>query len=160
MNRYEEGLKILEESCGNGKDNVIALSTIAMEPSADGTPFPYVRDVDAYYEDGVFYITTWAKSNKMQQIARNKEVAFVVHLEGISGNGIGENLGWVLDPKNAERRAKLRKAFSDWYDYANNEQDENCVILAIRFTRGRIFRDHGAVRYNMDFVNKLETVEE
>ncbi len=159
MNRYEEGLKLLEESCGNGKDNVIALSTIAMEPSADGIPFPYVRDVDAFYEDGVFYITTWAKSNKMQQIARNKEVAFVVHLEGISGNGIGENLGWVFDPKNAELRAKLRKAFSDWYDFANNEQDENCVILAIRFTRGRIFRDHGAVRYNMDFVNKIETVE-
>ncbi len=159
MNRYEEGLKILEESCGNGKDNVIALSTIAMEPSADGTPFPYARDVDAYYEDGVFYITTWAKSNKMQQIARNKEVAFVVHLEGISGNGIGENLGWVLDPKNAERRAKLRKAFSDWYDYANNEQNENCIILAIRLTRGMIFKDHGAVRYNLDFVNKLETEE-
>jgi general stress protein 26 len=159
MNRYEEGLKILEESCGNGKDNVIALSTIAMEPSADGTPFPYVRDVDAYYEDGVFYVTTWAKSNKMQQIARNKEVAFAVRLEGISGNGIGENLGWVLDPKNAERRATLRQAFSDWYDQANNEQDENCVILAIRITRGRIFKDHGAVRYTMDFVNKVETEE-
>ena len=159
MNRYEEGLKLLEESCGNGKDNVIALSTIAMEPSADGTPFPYVRDVDAYYEDGVFYVTTWAKSNKMQQIARNKEVAFAVRLEGISGNGIGENLGWVLDPKNAELRTKLRQAFSDWYDHANNEQDENCVILAIRITRGRIFKDHGAVRYNMDFVNKVETEE-
>ncbi|MBN1370920.1 MAG: hypothetical protein JW987_03090 [Anaerolineaceae bacterium] len=157
MNRYEEGLKLLEESCGNGKDNVIALSTIAMEPSADGTPFPYVRDVDAYYEDGVFYVTTWAKSNKIQQIARNKEVAFAVRLEGISGNGIGENLGWVLNPKNAELRAKLRQAFSDWYDQANNEQDENCVILAIRLTKGRIFRDHGAVRYNLDFVNKCET---
>ena len=159
MNRYEEGLKLLEETCGNGKDNVIALSTIAMEPSADGTPFPYVRDVDAYYEDGAFYVTTWAKSNKMQQIARNKEVAFAVRLEGISGNGIGENLGWVLDPKNAELRAKLRQAFSDWYDQANNEQDENCVILAIRLTQGRIFKDHGAVRYNMDFVNKVETEE-
>ncbi len=159
MNRYEEGLKLLDESCGNGRDNVIALSTIAMEPSADGTPFPYVRDVDAYYEDGVFYVTTWGKSNKMQQIARNKEVAFAVRLEGISGNGIGENLGWVLDPKNAGLRAKLRQAFSDWYDQANNEQDENCVILAIRLTKGRIFRDHGAVRYNMDFVNKIETGE-
>lgn len=52
---------------------------------------------------------------------------------------------------------KLRKAFADWYDYANNEQDENCVILAIRITRGTIFRSHGAVRYNMDFVNKVET---
>jgi general stress protein 26 len=159
MSRYEEGLKLLEESCGYGKDNIVALSTIAMEPSADGTPFPYVRDVDAYYEDGVFYVTTWAKSNKMQQIAQNKEVAFAVRLEGISGNGIGENLGWVLDPKNAELRAKLRKAFTDWYDQANNEKDENCVILAIRITRGTIFRDHGAVRYNMDFVNKLENEE-
>jgi general stress protein 26 len=159
MNRYEEGLRLIEESCGNGKDNVIALSTIAMESSADGTPYPYVREVDAYYEDGVFYVTTSAKSNKMQQIAQNKEVAFTVCFEGISGSGVGENLGWVLDPKNAEIRTKLRKAFIDWYDQANNEQDENCVILAIRITRGKIFRDHGAVRYNMDFVNKLEIEE-
>lgn len=93
----------------------------------------------------------------MRQIAQNKEVAFAVCFEGISGNGIGENLGWVLDPKNVEIRAKLRKAFIDWYDQANNEQDENCIILAIRITRCTIFRDHGAVRYNMDFVNKLET---
>lgn len=159
MSRYEEGLKLIEKSCGNGKDNVIALSTIAMEPSADGTPRSYVRDVDAYYEDGVFYVTTWAKSNKMQQIARNEEVAFSVCYEGISGNGIGENLGWVLDPRNAELRAKLRKVFADWYDQANNEQDKNCVILAIRITRATTFRDHGAVRYNMDFVNKVETEE-
>lgn len=160
MSRYEEGLKIIEESCGNGKDNVIALSTIAMEPSTDGTLCPYVRDVDAYYEEGVFYVTTWAKSNKMQHIAQNKEVAFSVCFEGIYGNGVGENIGWVLDPKNAELRTKLRKAFSNWYDQANNEQDENCVILAIRITRATIFKDHGAVHYNMDFVNKLETEEE
>ena len=157
MNRYEEGLKLMEEICGNGKDNVIALSTIVMDLSADETPFPCVREVDAYYEDGVFYITTWGKSNKMQQIAQNKKVAFAVCFEGISGNGIGENLGWVLEPKNAELRAKLRKVFSDWYDQANNEQDENCVILAIRITKATIFRDHGAVQYHMDFVNKLET---
>jgi len=155
--RYEKGLRLIEECCGNGKDNIIALSTIGTEPNAGGILFPYVRDVDAYYEDGVFYVTTWAKSQKMQQIAQHKEVAFAVRLEGISGHGIGENLGWVLEPKNAELRAKLRQAFADWYDHANNEQDENCVILAIRITRGTIFRDHGAVRYNMDFVNKVET---
>ncbi len=156
MNRYEEGLKLMEETCGNGKDNVIALSTIVMDQSADETPSPCVREVDAYYEDGVFYVTTWGKSNKMQQIAQNKKVAFSVCFEGISGNGIGENLGWVLDPKNAEIRTKLRKVFSDWYDEANNEQDENCVILAIHITKATIFRDHGAVQYHMDFVNKLE----
>ncbi|QUI20795.1 pyridoxamine 5'-phosphate oxidase family protein [Vallitalea pronyensis] len=159
MSRYEEGLRLIEESCGNGKDNVIALSTIGMEPGDSATPCPYVRDVDAYYEDGVFYVTTWAKSNKIQQITQNNNVAFAVCFEGISGNGVGENLGWVLDPKNAEIRTKLRKAFAEWYDQANNEQDKSCVILAIRITKGTIFRDHGAVRYDMDFVNKLEITE-
>ena len=156
MSRFEEGIKLIEESCGNGKDNVIALSTIAAQPGDNGMPRPCVRDVDAYYEDGVFYVTTSAESNKMQQIAQNKEAAFAVCFEGISGSGIGENLGWVLDPKNGELRAKLRKAFADWYDQANNEQDENCVILAIHITKGVIFRDHGAVRYNLDFVNRVE----
>lgn len=159
MSRYEEGLKLIEESCGKGKDNIIALATIALETGAEGTPRPYVRDVDAYYEDGVFYVTTWAKSRKMLQIGQNKEVAFSVCFEGFSGNGIGENLGWVLDPRNAELRVKLRNAFADWYDQANDEQDQNCVILAIRITKGAIFRDHGAVRYNLDFVNKVETGE-
>lgn len=154
MGRYEEGLKIIEESCGNNKDNVIALSTISLDKSKDGMPRPLVRDVDAYYEDGVFYVTTWAQSNKILQIAENKEIAFAVCFEGISGSGTGENLGWVLAEKNARLRAKLRECFKDWYDAANNEQDENCIILAIRITNCSIFRDHGAVRYSIDFVNK------
>lgn len=156
MSRYEEGLQLIEDSCGNGKDNVIALSTIALETDTDKKPCPSVRDVDAFYEDGVFYVITTATSNKIQQIAENNQVAFAVCFEGISGNGTGENLGWVLDPKNAGLREKLRKVFSDWYDQANNEQDENCIILAIRIKKAVIFRDHGAVRYNMDFVNKTE----
>ena len=156
MSRYEEGLKLIEESCGNSKDNVIALSTIAIQEDSNQNPFPCVRDVDAYYEEGVFYITTWAKSNKILQIEENNTVAFAVCFEGISGIGIAENLGWVLEPKNNEIRAKLRKAFADWYDHANNEQDKNCIILAIRITKVSIFRDHGAVRFNLDFVNKKE----
>lgn len=159
MSRYEEGLKVMEERCGNGKDNLISLATIAMEPNADGNPRPYIRELDAYYEDGVFYVTTWSKSTKMQQIAQNQEVAFSVCSQWLSGNGIGENLGWVLDPKNAGIRSKLRAAFAEWYDFANNEADENCIILAIRITHATVIKDHGAVRYNMDFVNKVETEE-
>lgn len=159
MSRYEEGLKIIEEVCGNGKDNVISLSTIAMEANLNGKPRPYAREVDAYYEDGVFYVTTWEKSTKMQQIAQNPEVAFTVCFESISGNGIGENLGWVLDPKNAELRSKLREVFSDWYDIANNENSENCIILAIRITNATVVQNHGAVRYHLDLVNKVETEE-
>jgi len=159
MGRYEDGLKLIEERCGNGKDNVISLATIAMEPGKGGNPRPFIRDVDAYYEDGVFYVTTWGKSIKMQQIAKNSEVAFSVCTEWFSGNGTGENLGWVMDPKNASIRLKLRQAFAAWYDFANNENDENCCILAVRITRATVIKDHGAERYNMDFVNKTETEE-
>jgi len=154
MNNYEEGLKLLEEKFGNGKDNAIALATIAQEPGADGKPRPVVRDVDAYYEDGTFYVTTYGKSNKMQQIAKNPEVSIAVCLGWFTAIGIGENLGWVLDPKNAEIRTKLRKAFSEWYDMANNEKDENCCILAIRLTKGTLNINHWEKLYHMDFVNK------
>jgi hypothetical protein len=106
MDKYEEGLALIEERCGNGKDNILSFATIAMEPNAAGNPRPFIRDVDAYYEDGVFYVTTWAQSTKMQQIAQNQEVAFSVCQEWFSGNGIGENLGWVLDPKNSGLRSK------------------------------------------------------
>ena len=154
MGKYQEGLQLIEERCGNGKDNVIALATI--ELGVDGKATPYVREVDAFYEDGVFYVVTYGKSTKMQQIAQNPEVAFTVCLSWFSGKGIGENLGWVLDPKNAEIRTKLRTAFAEWYDFANNEKDENCCILAVRITKAIVIKDHGAVRYDMDFVNKVE----
>lgn len=158
MDRYEETRNMMEENFGGGKDNVLILSTVSLEPGAGGKPRPAVREVDAIYEDGVFYVTTHGKSNKMQQIAQNGEVAFAFHFGEISGNAVGENLGWVMKPENAALRDKLRKAFADWYDAANHEQDENCVILAIRPTRVAVFKDHGAVRYAVDFVNKKEIV--
>ncbi len=158
-NRYAEGLKILEDTCGNGKDNIISLATINTELSTEGNSAPCTRDVDAHYEDGVFYVTTWLKSNKMEQILKNKEVAFSVPFEGISGSGIGENLGWVLDPKNADLRLKLRKTFAEWYDYANNEESQNCIILGINIKRLLLFREHGALKYDLDMVNKVENTE-
>jgi len=160
MNSYEEGMAILEEKFGNNKDNVLGLATIALEPSADGKPRPVVRDVDAFYEDGVFYVITYAKSSKMLQIAQNNEVAIAVNFEWFTAGGIGENLGWVLDPKNAEIRAKLRIAFEKWYDMANNENDENCCFLAIHLTNGIININHHEKLYYMDFVNKTATVRE
>ncbi|MDR1634252.1 MAG: hypothetical protein LBS27_04900 [Bifidobacteriaceae bacterium] len=156
MSRYDEGIARIEATCGNGKDNVIALATIVTGPGNDGQVRPAVRDVDAMYEAGVFYVTTTANSNKALQIASNPEVAFAVAFEGVYGHGSAENLGWVLDPKNATLRDKLRQTFADWYDAANNEQDPNCVILAIRVTTCSIFQDHGAVRYELDLVAKTE----
>ena len=154
MSMYEEGLKLLEEKFGNGKDNVISLATIALESNVHGNPRPVVRDVDAYYENGAFYVTTYAKSNKMQQIAKNSAVSIAVCFGWFTAIGTGENLGWVLDPKNAELRDKLRRVFAEWYDKANNEKDENCCILAIRLTKGTLNINHWEKLYHMDFVNK------
>ena len=156
MNRYEEGVKLLEEKFGNGKDNAISLATIAREPGIDGNPRPVVREVDAYYENSTFYVVTNAKSNKMQQIAQNPEVSIAVSGEWFTANGVGENLGWVLDTKNAEIRTKLRAAFASWYDMANNEKDENCCFLAIHLTKGTLNINHWEKLYHMDFVNKTD----
>jgi len=156
MSNFEEGFKLLAEKFGNGKDNVITLATIAREPSLSGTPRPVVRGVNAYYEDGVFYITTYGKSNKILQIEQNPEVSIASSSEMFTASGKGENLGWVLNPKNSELRTKLRAAFAQWYDSANNEKDENCCILAIRLTKGILNINHWEKLYHMDFINKKE----
>lgn len=154
MNNFDEGFRLLEEKFGNGKDNIISLATIAIQPHSNGRPRPVVRSVDAYYDDGVFYVTTNQKSNKMRQIEHNPEVSIASSTEMFTASGIGENLGWVLDPNNAELRNKLRRAFAPWYDSANNEQDANCCILAIRLTKGTLNINHWEKLYHMDFVNK------
>ncbi|HCS74835.1 MAG TPA: hypothetical protein DIW17_13290 [Clostridiales bacterium] len=69
-------------------------------------------------------------------------------------------MGWVLNPGNAEIRLKLREAFSAWYDAANNEQDKNCCILKIQLTDGLLIKDHHALRYQIDFENKLALLSE
>ncbi len=94
MTEYEEGLRLMEEKFGGGRDNTISLATIAREKSTDGNIRPVVRTVDAYYENGTFYIVTNQKSNKMLQIAKNSEVSVAGCLEMFTANGIGKNLGW------------------------------------------------------------------
>ena len=159
MSIYEKGMSILQEKFGNNKDNVLGLATIALEPGTEGKPRPIVRDVDAFYEDGVFYVVTHAKSQKMLQIAQNNEVAIAVNFEWFTASGLGENLGWALDPKNAELRTKLRTVFSEWYDFANNENDENCCYLAIRLTNGIINVNHHETLIYMDFTIQTATLK-
>ena len=149
MQKYESAMEIMAERFG--KDSLIAVATI------DGERL-HNRMVDAYYEDGAFYVSTYALSNKMKQIEANPQVA-VCAIDWFSGHGIGRNLGWVLEPQNAEIRQKLREAFV-WYDEANNVQDKNCCILEIRLTDGMLIKDHHAVRYQMDFVSKTALLSE
>lgn len=80
-----------------GKDNVIALAT-------EQNGRPYVRYVNAYYEDGSFYIITHAESAKMKQISNNSIVAiagewFTAHGRAIDMGYFGNRIinGWRND---------------------------------------------------------------
>jgi len=129
--------KILKERFG--KDSILALATTA------GT-MPYVRNVDAFYEDGAFYVLTYALSNKMKQIEENPVVA--VAGEWFTGHGTGTNLGYFGKPENATIAKKMREVFSAWIDNGhNNFDDVNTCILKIELTDGVLF-SHGT-RYEI-----------
>ena len=159
MDKYTKGMTILEEKFGNNRDNVLGLATIALEPNPSGKPRPIVRDVNAFYEDGAFYVVTYGESTKIKQIAQNNEVAIAVNFGWFTASGIGENLGWIMKPENAEMRAKLRKVFEEWYEMANDESDENCCILKIGLTNGVINLNHHETLIYMDFVKKTADVK-
>lgn len=124
-----------------GCDNLIALATV------DGSS-PAVRTVNAYYEDGCFYTVTYALSGKMQQIAHNPRVA--ISGEWFTARGVGESLGHILLPENADLADKLRTVFAEWYGNGHvNEADVNTIILRIRLTEGTLF--HQGTRYDIEF---------
>ncbi len=136
-----ESKKILNERFG--KDNIIALATV----DAD---VPYVRNVNAFYEEGAFYIITYALSNKMNQITQNPTVAIAG--DWFTAHGKGINLGYFGKPENKDIAEKLKKAFHTWIDNGhNNFDDENTCILCIQLTDGILF-SHGT-RYDIDFTN-------
>lgn len=154
MSKYEEGMKLLDEKFGNGKDNVISLATISLEAGETGQVSPCVRDVDAHYEDGVFYMVTYSETNKVKQIMANPNVSVSVHFEDFFSSGTAKNLGWVMDPENAELRTKLRETFKEWYDFANNETDEKCCFVSVKLKKGVLRINHGEKFYHFDFEQK------
>ena len=136
-----ESKKIMNERFG--KDNIIALATV----DAD---VPYVRNVNAFYEDGAFYIITYALSNKMNQITKNPTVAIAG--DWFTAHGKGINLGYFGKPENKDISEKLKRAFHTWIDNGHkNFDDENTCILCIQLTDGVLF-SHGT-RYDIDFTN-------
>ena len=124
-----------------GRDNVLALATV-------DNGLPQVRYVNAYYENGSFYVFTYALSGKMQQFLKNPACAIAG--EWFTAHGLGENLGWVGKRENQPLTEKLRKAFASWIDNGHtNFEDENTVILRVKLTEGVLF-SHGT-RYEIDF---------
>lgn len=124
-----------------GKDTLIALAT-----ESGGTP--YVRAVNAYYEDGAFYVITHALSNKMRQLAQNPAAAIAG--EWFTAHGTGVNLGYIGKEENRRIAGKLKDAFASWLDNGHVDlMDENTVVLRIALTDG-VLLSHGT-RYEVAF---------
>lgn len=127
----QETEKIMMERFG--KDTIIALATIEDN-------VPYVRYVDAYYENGAFYIITYALSNKMKQMKQNSTVAIAG--EWFTAHGKGINLGYFGKEENQIIAGKLKNAFAEWIDNGhNNFEDENTIILCVELTDGVLFSE-------------------
>ena len=155
MSKYENALKLMDERLGNDKEIVIALATISLSSNAIGNPRPAVRMVCAYYEDGVFYVSTDAKKNKMLQIEKNNEVS-VCGFNWYAFHGVAEKLGWVKEERNTEIRAKFKKVF-DWFDEVGDEDNPSPIVLRITLTEGTIIDNenkYGECQYEIDFINK------
>lgn len=138
-------LAIMDERFG--RDSLIALAT-----AESGRPA--VRAVNAYYENGAFYIITHGLSNKIRQLKENPAAA--VCGDWFTGKGEGESIGHPRAPENEELMGKLRAVFAEWYDNGHvDENDPNTCILRIRLCEGVLF-SHGT-RYDIDFTgNRLK----
>ncbi|MBQ8315680.1 MAG: pyridoxamine 5'-phosphate oxidase family protein [Lachnospiraceae bacterium] len=124
-----------------GKDSLISLATTENN-------IPYVRTVNSFYEDGAFYVLTYALSGKMKQIEKNPVVAIAG--DWFTAHGKGKSLGWFGSEENAEMAEKMRSVFAEWIENGhNNFDDENTCILKIELTEGVLF-SHGT-RYEIDF---------
>lgn len=127
-----EAKKIMMERFG--KDTVIALSTVE-------NGMPHVRYVNAYYENGAFYIITYALSNKMKHIENNPTVAIAG--DWFTAHGKGVNLGYWGKEENRFIAEKLKNVFAEWIDNGHNDFDnKNTIILCVELTDGLLL-SHG-----------------
>ena len=123
-----------------GKDTIISLAT-----TENATP--YVRYVNAYYENGSFYIITHALSNKIKQMKANPVVAIAG--EWFTAHGRGVSLGYFGKKENCVIAEKLKRVFAEWIDNGHTDfSDENTIILCVQLTEGILF-SHGT-RYDME----------
>ena len=131
-NWNEEAKKTMKERFG--KDAVMALATME-------NGMPSVRYVNAYYEDGAFYIITNARSGKMRQIKKEPRVALAG--EWFTAHGMGIDVGEFVKEENRGGAEKLKQVFSQWIDNGHNDLgDENTIILCVKLTDG-ILLSHG-----------------
>lgn len=147
MNNYfNEAAEVMKELYG--KDTAMSLATVNGNKAN-------VRVVNAYYKGNVFYITTYALTNKVKEILGNPNVALNHNL--FVAHGIGENIGHPLEEQNRALREELKSVFVKFYDKHVDEQDKNTCILKVSLTDALVFSHD--FKYFIDFESQTATRE-
>ena len=142
---YEIAMQIMEELFA--KDYQFAMATAQNNQ-------PSVRFVDTFFHDGSFFVVTYAKSQKVQELEGNSHVALTNRLYRFRGRG--RNLGHPLLPENYEIRSKLVEVFAPWYFAHNNEDDENMCYVQIEPVEGFFYQD--GTGYEVNFPERTVKV--
>jgi general stress protein 26 len=138
MDIYQKSLEVLETLFA--RDYQFALATSQHN-------VPSARYIDAYYHQGAFYLITYGKSKKVQDIEDNPHVSLTHKLYRFSG--LAQNIGHPLKEENKAIRELLVQAFAPWYFLANNEHDEHTCFIKITLTEGFFYQD--GTGYKVDF---------
>ncbi len=141
MSVFEKSMNVMETLFA--RDYQFALATTKDDK-------PSVRVIDTYYDNGCFYIVTYAESKKVKELESNNHVALCNKFYSFSG--IAQNVGHPLKPENSEIREKLIKAFEPWYFKHNNEKDEKMCYIKIELSNGFFYKD--CIGYKVDFIAK------
>jgi general stress protein 26 len=145
MDAYEKALQVMNELFA--KDYQFAMATVKGNT-------PSVRFIDTFFENGSFYVVTYSKSQKVQEVKDNSQVSLCNKLYRFSGNAC--NIGHPLLSENKSIRENLIKVFEPWYFAHNNENDENMCYVKIELKEGFFYKD--GTGYKVNF--QLKEVEQ
>lgn len=145
MSVFEKSLNVMNDLFA--RDYQFALATT-------NNNIPSVRFVDTYFDDSCFYIVTYSKSKKVQELELNSNISLCNNLYSFSGTAV--NIGHPLKQENSEIRKKLISAFEPWYFKHNNENDENMCYIKVELRQGFFYKDGNG--YKVDF--KTQKAEE
>lgn len=145
MTTYEKSLNVLEDLFR--RDYTFVLATVQEN-------VPSQRVVDTYFDNGEFWIVTYAKSNKVKAIEQNPNVSLCNTFHVIKGKAY--NAGHPLRDENRGIRDELIKIFEPWYFAHNNENDE--YMCYVRVNPESAFFHKDGRGYKVDFSKK--TAEE
>ncbi|PHV72077.1 pyridoxamine 5-phosphate oxidase [Sporanaerobium hydrogeniformans] len=141
MNAYEKSIEVLTELFS--KDCTFSLATVKGD-------MPAVRVVDAYYHKSMFWIVTYATTNKVKEVTANPKVALCNNLYSFKGKAF--NVGHPLDKDNQEIREKLIEVFKPWYFAHNDENDENMCFVKVELEYGFFYKNGKG--YKVNFIDK------